>query len=329
MNQRTNSLQKTISIATLLAMASTSTMMADAAQAEGMTASQVMSNTLSTRQPLSSKASPLMHFDHTYRLFGHDLALYVKNGLVDYTHWKLKQGNLDRFLKQIDDLSPIAYDQFTESQKKAFWINAYNALTIKSVLQHYPIHGTLDYYPANSFRQIPNGWETLEFNVMDNKFTLYSIEHDELRRGFRDPRVHFAVVCAAMGSGRLPSVPYSADPAALDKQLENSTHQFLQNPANVSLDAKANELRVSKIFNWFTLDFACKAGFAKMHFPPPKDQDIIATYVSLYQNKPLQDELTKAVKDGNLEVSYLPYDWALNELAPTTKGKKQTKAKSK
>ena len=135
-----------------------------------------------------------------------------------------------------------------------------------------------------------------------------------MRRGFRDPRVHFAVVCAAMGSGRLPSVPYSSDPTQLDQQLENSTRQFLQNPANVSFDAKSNELRVSKIFNWFTLDFACKAGFGKTKFPPPKDQDIIATYISLYQNQPLQQELTKAVKAGNLEVSFLPYDWALNEL---------------
>ncbi|MBX9674901.1 MAG: DUF547 domain-containing protein [Candidatus Obscuribacterales bacterium] len=314
MHQRTISLKKTIAIANLISLASTSFIAADAAQAEGVTASQVVSKTLSTRQPLSSKASPLMHFDHSYKLFAHDLALYVKNGLVDYARWQRKQGNLDKFLKQIDDLSPIAYDGFTEAQKKAFWINAYNALTIKSVLQHYPIHGNLAYYPPNSFRQIPNGWETLEFNIMDNKFTLYSIEHDELRRGFRDPRVHFAVVCAAMGSGRLPSVPYSSDPTQLDQQLENSTRQFLQNPANVSFDAKSNELRVSKIFNWFTLDFACKAGFGKTKFPPPKDQDIIATYISLYQNQPLQQELTKAVKAGNLEVSFLPYDWALNEL---------------
>lgn len=96
------------------------------------------------------------HFDQSYKQYARELSQYVEFGNVHYSKWKEHQAGLDKFLKAIEHLDPKEYESFSRDEKLAFWLNTYNALTIKTVLDYYPIHGTLSQYPPDSFRQIPN-----------------------------------------------------------------------------------------------------------------------------------------------------------------------------
>src|SRR5215470_13249467 len=97
---------------------------------------------------LSGALPALAKFDHSHQLFTSGLRRYVTDAQVHYAQWQKDQGALDSYLKQLAAISPAEYAHFTDGQKKALWINAYNALTIKVVLDHYPINGTKPYYPT-------------------------------------------------------------------------------------------------------------------------------------------------------------------------------------
>lgn len=261
--------------------------------------------------PTCSAAFAAAKFDQNYSLFRRDLERYVEKGDVHYRLWQKNQDRLKLFLKSLETLSPEEFETFTPDQKHAFWLNVYNALTIKVVLDHYPIHGNSTQYPANSFRQIPGDWENGKFNVMGKEISLYDIEHDKLRREVHDPRSHFAVVCAANSCAHLNRKPYLG--SHLQNQLEEATRRFLRDPNNLSFDKKRSTFMVSKIFSWFTLDFAAKAGYTKMPFPPPADEDIIIDYTRAYMPSDLYNEVNELRKQKRLKFDYLPYDWGLND----------------
>lgn len=250
-------------------------------------------------------------FDHSYALFGRELTKYLDQGNVHYKQWEADSVGLDQFLAQLSELSPAEYQHFSADQKKAFWINAYNALTIKVVLDNYPIKGNQSQYPASSFRQIPGEWENGKFKIMGAPVNLYDIEHERLRHDFPDPRIHFAVVPAARSCAKLSAHPFVA--ADLDQRLDQCTREFFANPNNLTVDPDNGIMRVNKIFSWFTLDFASKAGYAKRAFPPPMDEDIIASYVSFYVPTDERDVIAKFRQQDKLVLDYLPYDWALND----------------
>ena len=258
----------------------------------------------------------LPHFDLSYKDYGRELCKYVEgeSGLVHYASWQKDQSGLTAFIDSLAKLDQATYQKFDQKEKLAFWLNAYNALAIKSVLDHYPVKATVDYFPKSSIRQFNDGWEVLKFEVMGQPITLYDIEHDRLRLGFRDPRVHFAVASASIDSARLSRDPFVA--ADLDVRLDDLARQFFARPDTFVLDPGQGKVRVSKIFSWFTLDFASKAGFGKMVFPPPRDEDIILSYIELYLPQDRRLELEKLRRSGLLNFDYLPYDWALNDAEP-------------
>ncbi len=265
-------------------------------------------------------------FDLSYSDYGRDLAKYVEgeSGLVHYRQWQQDATGLSLFVESMARLDPDLYQKWSRDEKLAFWLNAYNALAIKSVLDHYPVKATVDYYPANSIRQFNDGWEVLSFTVMGKPITLYDIEHDRLRLGFRDARVHFAVASASMDSARISKKPFVS--AGLDQRLDHLARRFFAQPDTFTLDGERGLVRVSKIFSWFTLDFASGAGFAKMRFPPPKDEDIILNYVSAYLPDDRRGLLDKLRRAGKLNFDYLPYDWALND-ADSIEGSAASKSK--
>jgi hypothetical protein len=266
---------------------------------------------------VAKKAAPAtQHFDLHYRRYGRELSKYVEgdSGLVHYRLWQKDQAGLEDFINSLATLDQAVYEKYDVQERLAFWLNVYNALAIKSVLDHYPIKTTVDYFPQSSIRQFNDGWEVLKFEVMGQPITLYDIEHNRLRLGFRDPRVHFAVASASIDSARISKEPFVA--AGLDQRLDNLTRQFFAQPNNFAFDPDKGTVRVSKIFSWFTLDFASKAGYGKMVFPPPKDEDIILSYISLYLPEDRRQALDKARQERRLSFDYLPYDWALNDADP-------------
>lgn len=263
--------------------------------------------------PRNATAKVKRRFDQTYRLWNSELDRYVVDGNVRYGLWQKHQEGLKRFLKQVEALSEKEYDSFSREEKLAFWLNVYNALIVKTVLDHYPISGKIAQYPKDSFRQIPNDWEAEKFKVMGKDINLYQIEHEKIRRDLSDPRTHFAVVCASRSCGKLFSNPYQGKD--LDKQLNEAAQRFLSDSKNIELDPENGVFRVSKIFSWFTLDFASH-GSTKPVFPPPGDEEIVAAFIRPYLKEAEQKKLFLILKNlKQVNFDYLPYDWSLNDTA--------------
>ena len=247
-----------------------------------------------------------------HELFSAELGKYVTDRGVKYSEWKLHPEPLKAYLHALSKVNKSEYEQLSQNEKLVYWINAYNAYTIKLVLDHYPIKGTKTYYPASSIRQVDGFWEDNSIELAGKKVTLESMEHDILRRDFLEPRTHFAVVCAAWGCAPLNRVAFNA--AKLDEQLDNAAKQFLSDSKNVKIDFDKKTISVSSLFKWFPLDFASVVGLGK-RFPPPTDDEIVASYIlsktPAAASKNLDTDDLKGFK-----VRYEEYDWGLNDSNP-------------
>ncbi len=219
-------------------------------------------------------------------LYAEVLNLYVKDGLVDYTGLSAHRENLDVYLDKLGDLNP---DEISRKEQLAFYLNLYNASTLKLIVDHYPLESIKD---LGSFFSSP--WKKKIVKLRGKLVTLDHIEHDIVRPEFKDARVHFALNCSAMSCPQLLGVPYEAE--TLDAQLEQVTIAFINDGKNNYLDEKA--LYVSKIFDWFSEDFP----------------DDLVGWVTEYARGDLKNELLRQ-KTGNrkIPVQFLMYDWSLNK----------------
>ena len=131
------------------------------------------------------------------------LDMHVRDGLVYYRALQSERGRLSRYVASLDAPAvTAAYSKWPDDQKKAFWLNAYNALVLQTVVNNYPIHRRSQMYPANSIRQIPGAFEKTAHRVAGQSLTLDQIETTVLA-AFEDPRVYLALGRGAVGSGRL------------------------------------------------------------------------------------------------------------------------------
>jgi len=249
-------------------------------------------------------------FDQNHTAFDVLLKRYVHDGRVDYKGFKASEGELDLYLKQLADVKPEQLSAWSDDEKLAFWINAYNAFTIKAILDNYPIRGgVLSIYPSNSIRQIDGVWDKLEFEAAGKPVTLNQIEHGILRKEFKEPRIHFAIVCASVGCPLLKNESFKAD--EIRKQLDERARAFVNDPDKVMLKPGKDEVALSRIFKWFGGDFVPKFGntgdFKRNN---PKERAAL-NFVKAH----LLDgaEFDKFPKTRRIRVTYLPYDWSLNE----------------
>lgn len=248
--------------------------------------------------------------DLQHTLFSEDLKLYVDNDLVHYKKWKGHTERLEQYLKSLAQITQDEYEKLSKEDKKALWVNAYNAFTVKVVLDHYPINGTEAFYPKNSFRQIPDAWDDYFFVVAGRRVSLNDIEHNIGRR-LHDPRIHFAVVCAAKGCAKINKEAYIGK--TIESALDAQTDKFILNPENVSFDHKEKTVRVSKLFSWFPLDFLNAVGFKTMPFPPPKDDEVVLRYIVSRSPREVQEKFKSDDDYRAYRVIYRDYDWALND----------------
>jgi hypothetical protein len=211
------------------------------------------------------------------------LSKHVKNGVVNYAGFKADENHLDQYLKILEQVDP---ERLPRDEQFAFFINAYNAGTIKLILTGYP--GVKSIKDLGSLLQSP--WKKEMVRIHGNIFTLDHIEHDILRPRFRDARVHFAINCAAKSCPPLLSEPYRGE--VLDAQLTRATADFLNQRANSRLEG--DQLWVSSIFKWFAEDF---------------NKDVVGFYL-----KYAQGDLKQKLEAGRdrIEVKYMDYDWSLN-----------------
>jgi len=218
-----------------------------------------------------------------HRIYGELLKKYVKNGAVDYQGFKNEQGRLDAYLRGLEAVDP---ERLSRDEQFAFYVNAYNAWTIRLILTGYP--GINSIKDLGSLFKSP--WKKEICRINGKVLTLDEIEHDILRPRFKDPRVHFAVNCASKGCPPLLSEPYEG--RLLDQQLNQVTRAFINDPERNRLEGRT--LFVSRIFKWFSEDF---------------NDDVVGFFL-----KYAQGELREKLEQGRekIQVEYLDYDWSLN-----------------
>ncbi len=238
-------------------------------------------------------------------------------GLVDYRHLKSNRRPLDRFVAALGELASAEYESWDEEERLAFWINAYNALTLTAIVNHYPIQPVLpdsSLIPLNSIRQIPGVWDRLQFTVMGSAMTLDQIEHQILRKQFDEPRIHMALVCAAKSCPSLRNEPFDGN--RLGSQLENQTSRFLSDPSKFRIERARRRVLLSSIFKWYGADFVRTYGTDEDFL----GHDQIDRAVLNFIGRRLGDsESRDYVFKGRYRIEYLDYDWSLNErteLAP-------------
>lgn len=213
------------------------------------------------------------------------LDLYVDtDGGVDYDGFLLNKNELDYYLKALS-LNPPKNDSSSD-YKMAYWINCYNAFTIKLILDHYPIESIKDI--SDGVAMIDSPWDIKFFEIGGVDFDLNTIEHEILRKEFNDPRIHFAINCASFSCPKLLNQAYL--PKQIDYQLERQAIDFINNSSKNKIEE--NTLKLSEIFSWFKVDFDKHGG------------------VKLF----LQKYVTFDVASASIE--YVDYDWKLNNVSP-------------
>jgi len=234
------------------------------------------------------------------------LARVVHGDRVDYGTIVRDRRALDAIVEQFAAVPRDTEQGWRRPDRMAFWINAYNLLTLRAIVDHYPIRGSLfSRSPRNSIRQIDGVWTTLKWRTAGREVTLDQIEHGILRPEFGDARVHMAVNCASKGCPPLRGEPYSG--ANLDRQLDEAARRYLASPAGARVSG--DRLLVSRIFEWYGDDFVEQ--YAAMHPGTGRPAErAIQGFVEKYGPA----EAAAAAKAGSA-VRFLDYDWSLNDVS--------------
>lgn len=229
---------------------------------------------------------PLAPHTVTHQLFDEVLRASVLDGRVDYPAIQT-DGRFEPYVSQLDHVAPTGLP--TDRDRLAFWINAYNAFAIKGILDGYA-PGTL----AGRYRYFLGR----DYRVGGERITLYDLERNLLIPDFREPRVHFAIVCASRSCPKLRSEAYHA--SRLDAQLDDSARSFINDPTRNRFDREHRVASLSMIFKWFAEDFASQDGS-------------VLGYVARYVT---DQDLARDLESSPYRVEFLEYDWRLNGPPP-------------
>lgn len=228
-------------------------------------------------------------FDHSHRLYGEVLARFVRRGLVDYGKLKSKRRSLDLYLEQLASVSEEKFRYWKREEQLAFLLNLYNAATLRLIIDHYPVHS------IKEIRRFFKGpWDQKVVRFLDREITLNALEHKILRPEYKGPRIHFALVCAALGCPPLREEPYL--PAHLERQLEDQGRRFFSESRKNRLSPEEGVVYLSPIFRWYEEDFI-------------KDSGSVIFFVRHY----FFPEASRGMELHRYEVRYTEYDWSLND----------------
>lgn len=203
-------------------------------------------------------------------------------GWVDYPGFIADSNTLNQYLDLLSSAHPNDKN-WSEDEQLAYWINAYNAFTVKLIIDHYPVKSIKDIKKGIPF--VNTVWDIKFINIEGHEYDLNNIEHGIIRAHFDEPRIHFAVNCASVSCP--PLLHYAYTPEKLDQQLTSQARRFLADESR----NKVSEGKVSSIFTWFKGDFKGEAGS-------------LVAYINKYA--PVQ-------LDTDTKLEFLDYDWNLNE----------------
>lgn len=200
-------------------------------------------------------------FDLTHARFGRVLAAVVKNSAVDYAKLKADPVELDAYLKEIAAVPPAEFARWPEADRLALLLNLYNAQTLRLIIDHYPLKSIRD------IGTLPGAaWRGLIVRQGGQVMTLGHLENKVIRAEYREPRIHFALVCAAVGCPPLRAEPYTG--ARLGIQLDDQARMFLATPSKNRFDPATGVLHLSRIFKWYEEDFEKPAGSLAAYVKP-------------------------------------------------------------
>lgn len=228
-------------------------------------------------------------FDQSHARLGGVLAAVVQNGRVDYAKLKAAPDELDSYLKEIAAVPAAEFARWPEADRLALLINLYNAQTLRLIINHYPLKS------IRSIGTLPGAaWRELIVRQGGRIMTLDHLENKVIRVEYNEPRIHFALVCAAVSCPPLRGEPYTG--ARLDAQLAEQTTGFLATSELNRYDAATGTLYLSPIFKWYAEDFTKPAGslaaYVKPHFPAAQRAALI--------------------DPAKVKVKFTDYNWALN-----------------
>jgi len=240
------------------------------------------------------------------RAFDESLDLYVRDGWVYYRALKSQRAVLDGY---VDALASALVNAAPREEQIAFWLNAYNAIVLQTIIDHYPIVQRTRDYPPRSVRQIPGAFERLTHRVAGQMVTLDQIEQKVLST-FGDPRVYFALGRGAVGSGRLRSEAYTG--AQLERQLADDASECLAHAQCVAVDAADNKVKVSSIFSWREADF--DAAYSDKAPPIFSMRSPVERAALAFVQPRLLTTEREFLDQNAFKVEFIPFDWSLNDL---------------
>jgi len=243
----------------------------------------------------------LFFLAHSFQFYGQSKApshqqyhkLLRKNvsndGKLNYPGFIKDSTELNQYLKTLRS-SPPNEKTWTKNEQMAYWINAYNAFTIKLILKYYPLKSIKDIGSSIQVPFVNTPWDIKFITIGKERMDLNNIEHGILRKKFSDPRIHMALVCASKSCPRLLNEAYEA--ARLDEQLNAQCVAFLSDNGRNKLTAQRAEL--SMIFKWYASDFSKNS----------PDRSGLISFLNKYSRVKLNPDTP---------ITYLEYDWTLNE----------------
>jgi hypothetical protein len=214
------------------------------------------------------------HVDHA--AWNTLLQKYVStDGVVNYEHLQKEEAVIEAYINKLGKNTPEK--SWGENEKLAYWINLYNASTVSLILKNYPL---------KSIREIGDPWDIVFVKAGGKEYSLNDIEHNIIRKEFNEPRIHFALVCAAKSCPPLLNEAYVAD--KLDKQLQQQGVKFINNPKKNEI-ATVN-IKISKLFDWYKGDFI--------------KQGSLIDFLNGFAKTKISDDA---------KIGFMDYDWSLNE----------------
>ena len=235
-------------------------------------------------------------FDHS--LFDELLKEHVtKEGDVNYQGFLADQAQLDQYLELLSN-NPPNKKTWSEEEQLAYWINAYNAFTVKLILNHYPVKSIKDIKKGIPF--VNGVWDIEFFKIGGKEMNLNEIEHGIIREEFEEPRIHFAVNCASFSCPHLRNEAFVAE--RLDEQLTDQTRVFLADTRKNKIE-NSDKIYLSKIFQWYSTDFTNKGFFSRLFGGKGRTENLI-NYIQPF----VEESLNK-----DTEIEFLDYNWNLNE----------------